>query len=63
MNEKGEVMSSQICTNCKNPKQDHTKHDTFCLELNGWTPEELERAPAQTSQIPNRHEDRHKVAA
>jgi hypothetical protein len=42
-----EKAKSQICINCNNLK-DHTKHDTFCLELNGWTPEELENASKQT---------------
>jgi hypothetical protein len=35
------AMPSQSCANCGRPKSEHSKFDTFCLKLSGWTQEEF----------------------
>lgn len=35
-------MKYDYCVNCHNRKSEHSKFDTFCLQLNGWSAEDFE---------------------
>jgi hypothetical protein len=36
-----------ICLNCHQPKSEHSIHDTFCLQVNGWAKEDFIAKPQQ----------------
>ena len=36
------VNKNDHCINCGNPKSEHSKFDTFCLQLNNWSLHEFE---------------------
>ena len=45
------AMPTQSCANCGRPKSEHSKFDTFCLELSGWTQEEFADSERRDSRV------------